>query len=406
MGELQVLYYSAMHGAMAVDQPMPDILEEDNGAYHSNILAPGHVILDTGCRTAVAGRNWHNALQELMRKTGMPFYKAYHEEVFRFGAGAPVLSTEAFIYAIQIYDHKSWVRIAVVDNTPEDCRVAECPGLVGPAELARWKVQIDFAKLQVGIHGKWRPTVLSPSRHPILNLLNVDSCPDPDQWEIGELKELRQRLMADPHSFALLQEALDELSSEAGSAGDEAPSYETVHWTTQQLDSMAKWQQNTESEAINLLDVIGTECFRATMGEEDGTSTGSISERESETSHEGGLPMILDSSGEESTSSEESMADDVMMAGSAGDTEYLTKGQKRRLLSATKQVSEAMEVENDRRRKEKEVPRFRRLRTGLKILEIFTWSCMLSRFAYGLGLGVPGTCDTPRVGSYRSPHPT
>ena len=47
----KVLYYSAMHGAMAVDQPMPVILEEDNGAYHSNILAPGHVILDTGCRT-------------------------------------------------------------------------------------------------------------------------------------------------------------------------------------------------------------------------------------------------------------------------------------------------------------------------------------------------------------------
>ena len=383
----KVLYYSAMHGAMAVDQPMPDILEEDNGAYHSNILAPGHVILDTGCRTAVAGRKWHNNLQELMRQKGMPFYKAYHEEVFRFGAGAPVLSTEAFIYAIQIYDHKSWVRIAVVDNTPEDGRVAECPGLVGPAELARWKVQIDFAKLQVGIHGKWRPTVLSPSRHPILNLLNVDKRPDPGQWEVGELKELRQRLSADPHSFALLQEALDELSSDTGSAGDEASRYEAVHWTAQQLESMAKYQQNTESEAINLLDVIGPECFRVTTGgERDDSSTGSISERESETSHEGGLPMVLDSSSEESTSSgEELMADDVMMAGGAGDTEHLTKGQKRRLLSATKHVSEAVEVECDRRRKEKEVPRFRPLKTGLKIMEIFTWSCMLSRFAYGLG---------------------
>ena len=382
----KVLYYSAMHGAMAVDQTMPDILEEDNGAYHSNILAPGHVILDTGCRTAVAGRNWHNNLQELMRQKGMPFYKAYHEEVFRFGAGAPVLSTEAFIYAIQIYDHRSWVRIAVVDNTPEDGRVAECPGLVGPAELARWKVQIDFAKLQVAIHGKWQPTVLSPSRHPILNLLNVGNRPDPGQWEVGELKELRQRLAADPHSFALLQEALDELSSDAGSAGDEAPNYEAVHWTAQQLDSMAKWQQDTEAEAINLLDVIGTECFRVTTGgERDDSSTGSISERESETSHEGRLPMVLDSSAEESTSSEEELPDDVMMAGSAGDTEQLTKGQKRRLLSATKQVSEAVEVECDRRRKEKEVPRFRRLRTGLKIMEIFTWSCMLSRFAYGLG---------------------
>ena len=31
------------------------------------------------------------------------------------------------------------------------------------------------------------------------------------------------------------------------------------------------------------------------------------------------------------------------------------------------------------------MPRVRRLRTGYKILEIFTWSCLLSRFAYGLG---------------------
>eukprot|EP00435_Cladocopium_sp_Y103_P022629 s3897_g5.t1 len=96
--------------------------------------------------------------------------------------------------------------------------------------------------------------------------------------------------------------------------------------------------------------------------------------------------MVLDSS-DESTSSEEEelIADDVMMAGSAGDTEYLTKGQKRRLLSATKQVSEAVVMERQRFRKEKEVPRVRRLKTGFKIMEIFTWSCMLSRFAYGLG---------------------
>ena len=64
----KVLYYSAMHGANGSG---PDYAGhpggEDNGAYHSNILAPGHVILDTGCRTAVAGRNWHNNLQELMR---------------------------------------------------------------------------------------------------------------------------------------------------------------------------------------------------------------------------------------------------------------------------------------------------------------------------------------------------
>ena len=176
-----------MHGAMTSNQCI-HAHDHEHEAYQANVLSPGHVILDTGCRTAVAGRKWHMTLQSLMRQKGLPFYKTNHEEVYRFGAGAPVLSTEAFLYAVQIYDHKSWVRIAVVDNTPDDGRVAECPGLVGPAELARWKVQIDFAKLQVAIHGKWQPTVLSPSRHPILNLLNVGKKPDPTAWETGLLE--------------------------------------------------------------------------------------------------------------------------------------------------------------------------------------------------------------------------
>eukprot|EP00435_Cladocopium_sp_Y103_P057834 s201_g20.t1 len=347
----KVLYYSAMHGAMTSDQ----VQQPDNEVFQANVLAPGHVILDTGCRTAVAGRRWHQSLQSLMKQKGLPFHRTSHEEVYRFGAGAPVLSTEAFLYAVQIYDHKSWVRIAVVDNTPDDCRVADCPGLVGPAELARWKVQIDFAKLQVAIHGKWQPTVLSPSRHPILNLLNVGTNPDPSAWETRELKELRLRLTNDPHSFALLQEALDDLSSDDGSTAEPDPTAnEAVHWTGDQLQAMARWQKKTESEAINLLDVMGVDCFRVSTNNQDhdDSSTGSISQGESETSHEGGLPMAFNSSDEESTESEVEFSD---------------------------------EVERTKFKKEKEVPRVRRLRTGFKILEIFTWSCMLSRFAYGLG---------------------
>lgn len=258
---------------------------------------------------------------------------------------------------------------------------------MGPAELARWKVQIDFPKLQVAIHGKWQPTVLSPSRHPILNLLNVGKRPDPSAWETGELKELRLRLTNDPHSFALLQEALDDLSSDDGCAAEPDPTTnEAVHWTGSQFETMARWQKKSESETINLLDVMGVDCFRATTSkDEDDTSTGSISERESETSHEGGLPMAFNSSDEDSTETEDDYADEVMMAGSAGDTEYLGKGQKRRLLAAAKNISEAVETERNHFKKEKEIPRVRRLRTGYKILEIFTWSCMLSRFAYGLG---------------------
>ena len=408
----KVLYYSVLHGAMTVSQDqVSDVMRQarrhgtdHHQVYQSHGLTPGHVILDTGCRTAVAGRMWHNQLQKLLDEKNMVYHKTFHEEIFRFGAGAPVLSTEAYIYPIQIYDHKSWVRIAVVDNTQYDDRVAECPGLVGPAELTRWKVQIDFSKLQIGIHGQWQPTVLSSSRHPILNLLNMGHAPRYEDWERGELGVLRQRLAEDPHSFALMQEVLEVMSSDSGSA-DEMAYQEEIHWNEQEIDKMANWQKKTESEAINLLDNIGMNCFRATNRplEEEG-SDGSISERESETSHEAGLPMALESSDEESTETEEEETrDEVFIAGSAGDTEILTKGQKRRLLAATKNISEAVDIEQNQRQ-EKEVPRIRRLKTGFKILELFTWSCMLSRFAYGLGweylepLTLPGwDCSKPQV---------
>ena len=53
----KVLYYSVMHGAMTSDQ-CSHALNQEHEAYQANVLAPGHVILDTGCRTAVAGRKW------------------------------------------------------------------------------------------------------------------------------------------------------------------------------------------------------------------------------------------------------------------------------------------------------------------------------------------------------------
>ena len=110
--------------------------EEYREAMMQMNMPPGHVILDTGCRTAVAGKLWHVDFQRALEHCGMEYFIADHEEIFRFGAGDPVLSTKAYIYPVQIYDHKSWVRIALVENTSTD---SECPGLVGPAELARWK---------------------------------------------------------------------------------------------------------------------------------------------------------------------------------------------------------------------------------------------------------------------------
>ena len=146
------------HGRAELQGGSPNTRGVPRGHDANEHASRSRAILDTGCRTAAAGKLWHVDFQRALEQCGMEYFMAdYDEEIFRFGAGDPVLSTKAYIYPVQIYDHKSWVRIALVENTSTDSRVSECPGLVDPAELARWKVQIDFATSEVGIHGTWRP---------------------------------------------------------------------------------------------------------------------------------------------------------------------------------------------------------------------------------------------------------
>lgn len=73
-----------MHGAMMVEREK----EEAN-----LLLKDREVILDTGCRTAVAGASWHRRFQTMLKQQGLGWSTVEHEEVFRFGAGRPVLST-------------------------------------------------------------------------------------------------------------------------------------------------------------------------------------------------------------------------------------------------------------------------------------------------------------------------
>ena len=117
----KVLYYSSLHGAlMEGAEPCLD----------------GLIILDTGCRTAVAGKEWHDTYCRLLR--GLQCRVTEHEEVFRFGAGQPVLSTEARIYPIELGSQRSWLRLAVVES-PKDRRVQSWSGRRSwPGGICAW----------------------------------------------------------------------------------------------------------------------------------------------------------------------------------------------------------------------------------------------------------------------------
>ena len=119
-GLKKVLYYSNDHGALVV-------LPRERVANMVWMLDGGKstVILDTGCRTAVAGALWHRKFQEELRSRNLPWEEVPHEEVFRFGAGAPVVSTRAMLYPVALGNSGvlSWLRLALVENTASDPRV-------------------------------------------------------------------------------------------------------------------------------------------------------------------------------------------------------------------------------------------------------------------------------------------
>ena len=71
---------------------VPDV-EEDVNDVHAVQLAPGLVMMDTGCRAAVGGKSWHQNLQKCLKKLGRKFHYEEQLEFFQFGPGEPITST-------------------------------------------------------------------------------------------------------------------------------------------------------------------------------------------------------------------------------------------------------------------------------------------------------------------------
>ena len=364
-GLKKCLYYSMEHGALVAEQPVWLIR---GGAMM--------VILDTGCRTSVAGALWHKAYQSQLREKQLPFHEVSHMKIFRFGAGEPVVSRRAFVYPVELgaSGQLSWLRLAEVCNTESDNRVEQCPALIGPSELARWKVELNFETGMTVIAGHAVPTEMSETRHPILRVLpNVSS----RAWETHELRQLKDILIKDPYSMALIQQALDG-DSDSASSTPAAPVV-AVEDFPEEVEGLAMWQTRLEDEAIACLDVIPQGAFTTAAAppqETEEPSDGSFSEAESETSHDSGPEE--QSSATESSDEERDYAE-VLTTDVPGDSEVLNKGQRRRLLDAVQKISDAAETEVEDRKKTK--VKLTRTPGPWRLIEIFTWTCMLTTLA-------------------------
>lgn len=174
------LYWHERHGSFMVKQGDPGAHDGGQDFLPRNgILAIG----DSGCRTAVGGEQWHARFQAALRLHGMTWTEVAEEEWFKFGAGEPEKSNRAFIYPVGVHGVCTYLRMSEVKEGASDC-----PGLVGPSELARWKVTFRFGDKQVVPMGSTRPMILTPTRHPGLNLL-----------EFGDKKAYQQQQLRDLH---------------------------------------------------------------------------------------------------------------------------------------------------------------------------------------------------------------
>ena len=240
----------------------------------------------------------------------------------------------------------------------------------------------------MGIADRRLPMVLSHTQHPILSVMEPGH--SMQEWQTPALMELKQRLIADPYSLALMQQHLEEAAEdEEGEAPREKIDPVPLDWEEGlEAIALADWQSELETQAIHQLDEVlcrlppNALVSGKALEEQSTDSEGSISEAESETSHEPGLDLE-ESDGSSTSREEDEVAERhmVLTAGVNEETEVLNKGQRRRLLDAVHKIAESAKEELAER-----VPKgppkpsrpIRRMCGLLKVIEIFTWSCMLS----------------------------
>ena len=324
---------------------------------------------------------------------GLSWESVRQHETFKFGAGEPVVSHQAMLYPVYSHGTQSWVRISEVGEGARGC-----PGLIGPSEMTRWDVELRFGTRTMKVLGQARPMRLSNTRHPVLQLLEMDA-DHPWQmqtWYQGELGTLVRRLREDPAQMAFFEDETVSPTStaapeEEGSEGeipilDEAPPQEVPTLTSQDLAEL----QGRLAQDVELSYGLLQTAFKDRDPEaEESSSFGSISEPVSETSHELGAPQSEPDSDTSSEAADNRERHETLYA---PELQPYTKGQKRRVLNAASQIlisqDYGRQAEKERRMASKiKTPRIPRpmRRLGLKILELFTWSCLVSRIAYTQG---------------------
>ena len=343
--------------------------------------SPGLAIADSGCRNAVGGLWWHNAFQNYLREKKLPFERLEEREVYRFGAGEPVVSTVAFIYPVGIHGKPDVVRISVVEK-----EAIACPGLIGPSELQRWNAVFKFATKEMQLQDVVKPMKLTSTRHPGIDLTDAPELVLQRFWHSEDGQNRRRRLVQDPQSLAFVATRPDEESDseETFASGDiwgDPDEYEEAQerfrreWLSQLEDELMQSGPMTEDEE------------GAEAEESEGSMTDDPTE---ESSHEQGVEIVSDESEDEEDMRREVQERENGVYWTVSSKKSMNKGLKRKLGHCVKEIKEGFQHEETRRTRKAasrdgKASRSMRRNRPFSVLEVFTWTCAISMMAASRG---------------------
>ena len=336
--------------------------QEQDFLPQNGILAIG----DSGCKTAVGGCQWHKRFQAALRERGYSWEEVAECETFKFGAGEPIRSTRAYIYPVGLHGVNSFLRMSEVGEDASDC-----PGLVGPADMARWKVVFRFGDKLMDAMGVTKPMRLTSTRHPGLDLLDFSK---DDNFKGKKMMALKRQLVKDPCAFAFLAGWEDE-DVESESAGP---------------DEVASSDEEMNLEVAELLKDM--ESLAAPMKPSPGcVHFGGYSDREETevetTDHDFGVEWSEEDESQESEVDvqEQSSQTWLTLWAGLGAMATLTKGKKRRLKHSAREIKESFYGKKFPIPRAPERPRPKAPVRPYKVLEIFTWTMAVTMMAVSRG---------------------
>ena len=366
---------------------------------------PGLAIADSGCRNAVGGTHWHHHYQKMLDEHQIPWSKIPEREVYKFGAGAPIVSHEACLYPVKIHGKMDIVRMSVVGEGGQ-----ACPGLIGPGELSRWGAVFRFADRKLELNGEARPMQLTATRHPGINLLE-DAHRDTEElkkfWHSAQGQEKRDVLAKSPQTYAFLTKTEDQESSEEDEASSDPEEDGTLGGMEGREAKVGEWMSKL-SQDLGIVEIPTVTTDKTSNTEEEAAQADSEEEAtgdsDGSSSHELGVEILTEESSDEEQAEQETEERHAFI--SQHKKKEMHKSIRKKLGHCMNEIKSQYQDEGikARTRKEricqKELARETvapaRPRKRWTVLEVFTWTCAISIAAAVSGWEVQEPVTLPR----------